>query len=159
MALKFTRCRKNDQHAATIDDPGLTWVLIPPLPIRASGSSSAMASQTKVEPVERSTVKGPSSSVGVARGDAEDTAADRSAPESSVEASPATASADDEDVSLDELMMSDSSDGDEAGPEDPATEPSGAPAPLSVQSVEATQPAEVEAPAAEAYALDPEDDE
>ena len=42
-----------------------TWVLIPPRPIRASGTNSAMASQTKVEPVERHTVKAPSSSVGV----------------------------------------------------------------------------------------------
>jgi hypothetical protein len=137
----------------------VTWVLIPPLPIRASGSNSAMASQTKVEPVQRPKVKAPASSVAVSRSaDTEATVADRSAPESSIEASTTTAG-DDEDVSLDELMMSDSSDGDAPAsrPLDKENSPSAAP---SVQSAEVGAKEE-ETPGAplDPYAVDPEDDE
>jgi hypothetical protein len=119
-----------------------------------------MASHTKVEPIERSTVKAPSSSVGVAQeADVEGTAGDRSAPESSIEASVVAGTGDDEDVSLDELMMSDSGDGDE--PEPAAAEETPAPpVPPSVQSTEAVP--ETEPTAAlehDPYALDPEDDE
>jgi hypothetical protein len=117
-----------------------------------------MASQTKVEPVERHTVKAPSSSVGVTRSaDAGGTAADRSAPESSIEASSTTTPGDDEDVSLDELMMSDSSDGDEreSVADDGENTPSPAP---SVQSAEASVKDEA-AGAIDPYTLEAEDDE
>lgn len=121
-----------------------------------------MASQTKVEPVERSTVKAPSSSVGISRsGGADAVGADRSAPESSIEPSSTTAAGDDEDVSLDELMMSDSSEADELD-QVAAEEDEAAPAAPSVQSAEALAPQgtdEVPGVAADPYAVDPDDDE
>jgi hypothetical protein len=102
-----------------------------------------MASQTKVEPVERSTPLAPGSGVASTRAsDSQTRIGEGNAPTSSVglmASGEGSFSSDDEDVSLDELMMSDSNEADEEP--DEATD---------VQSLSARtgQPASVPPPAA-----------
>jgi hypothetical protein len=112
-----------------------------------------MASQTKVEPGERSTPAAPTSGI------AERAAGDP--PASSVAALAAGSdSNDDEDVSLDELMMSDSSDGEDETPAAEAPRP--AATALPADGVAAPEPSPA-APASDApfetYGQDPLDDE
>jgi len=111
-----------------------------------------MASQTKVEPGERSTPAAPTSGV------AERAAGD--APASSVAVLAAGSdSNDDEDVSLDELMMSDSSDGDDNAP---AVAPRGSVVPPPAVEAAAAEPLPtkpVSAAPFDPFGLDPLDDE
>jgi hypothetical protein len=120
-----------------------------------------MASQTKVEPVDGAVAKA-STNTGSASDrviDGEQRGSDASAPASgrgaaTVQASPADdkaqpSPADDEDVSLDELMMSDSNEDDDE-PER-ATDPGAGAASTSIESHAAEHPNEADVPAETAF--------
>jgi hypothetical protein len=111
-----------------------------------------MASQTKVEPGERSTPAAPTSGV------AERAAGDPPASVAALAAGPD--SNDDEDVSLDELMMSDSSDGDDDASAVQAPRAPSVPPPAVEAAAAEPLPAAAGSDAPfEPFGLDPLDDE
>jgi hypothetical protein len=128
-----------------------------------------MASHTKIEPVERAHTKAASGAAGASSRviDSDRQGSEPQAPASSVSSSAAGQNppADDEDVSLDELMMSDALDGDDAS-DDPLDDPGAAAAALAVSNAganESSEPASYgesdPSPAPDDFGTDPLDDE